>query len=156
MFWERTEDKPVIVIGARKRPDSLDAALHRAGRFDHEISLGVPNEEARDKILRVLCAKLRLDGDFNFAAFAKATPGYVDADVCNVLFAPTEPGVQMILQAVVREAGVMALRRVLGALDQMDDSSGGLIENQPLQRRKYDALRAKFADLPVRTGKDVD
>ena len=39
--------KPVIVIGATNRPDSLDSALRRAGRFDHEIGLGVPNEDAR-------------------------------------------------------------------------------------------------------------
>ena len=49
MSWEKTENKPVIVIGATNRPDSLDAALRRAGRFDHEISMGVPDEEARNK-----------------------------------------------------------------------------------------------------------
>jgi ribosome biogenesis ATPase len=47
MSWDRTDNKPVIVIGATNRPDSLDAALRRAGRFDHEISMGVPDEEAR-------------------------------------------------------------------------------------------------------------
>ena len=47
MSWERNDNKPVIVIGATNRPDSLDAALRRAGRFDHEISMGVPDEEAR-------------------------------------------------------------------------------------------------------------
>ena len=47
MSWEKTENKPVIVIGATNRPDSLDAALRRAGRFDHEISMGVPDDEAR-------------------------------------------------------------------------------------------------------------
>jgi len=49
MSWEKTENKPVIVIGATNRPDSLDAALRRAGRFDHEISMGVPDDEARNK-----------------------------------------------------------------------------------------------------------
>ena len=47
MSWDKTDNKPVIVIGATNRPDSLDPALRRAGRFDHEISMGVPNEEAR-------------------------------------------------------------------------------------------------------------
>ncbi|KAG1842531.1 P-loop containing nucleoside triphosphate hydrolase protein [Suillus subalutaceus] len=100
MSWEKTENKPVIVIGATNRPDSLDAALRRAGRFDHEISMGVPDEEARSKILRVLCAKLRLDGDFNFAAFAKATPGYVGAD----------------LSALTGAAGVIAVKRIFKQL----------------------------------------
>ncbi|KAG2745801.1 AAA-domain-containing protein [Suillus brevipes Sb2] len=56
MSWEKTENKPVIVIGATNRPDSLDAALRRAGRFDHELSMGVPDEETRNKIPRQLCA----------------------------------------------------------------------------------------------------
>jgi ATPase family associated with various cellular activities (AAA) len=47
LSWEKTDNKPVIVIGATNRPDSLDAALRRAGRFDHEISMGVPDEAAR-------------------------------------------------------------------------------------------------------------
>lgn len=49
MSWEKNDNKPVIVIGATNRPDSLDAALRRAGRFDHEISMGVPDDEARAK-----------------------------------------------------------------------------------------------------------
>ena len=47
MSWDKTENKPVIVIGATNRPDALDAALRRAGRFDHEISMGVPDDDAR-------------------------------------------------------------------------------------------------------------
>lgn len=49
MSWDKTDNRPVIVLGATNRPDSLDAALRRAGRFDHEISMGVPDEEARAK-----------------------------------------------------------------------------------------------------------
>ena len=49
MSWDKTDNKPVVVIGATNRPDSLDAALRRAGRFDHEISMGVPDDEARSK-----------------------------------------------------------------------------------------------------------
>ena len=47
LSWDKTDNKPVVVIGATNRPDSLDAALRRAGRFDHEISIGVPDEDAR-------------------------------------------------------------------------------------------------------------
>lgn len=54
MSWEKTENKAVIVIGATNRPDSLDPALRRAGRFDHEISMGVPDEESREKYVVVL------------------------------------------------------------------------------------------------------
>ena len=49
MSWEKNDNKPVIVMGATNRPDSLDPALRRAGRFDHEIDIGVPDEEARTR-----------------------------------------------------------------------------------------------------------
>eukprot|EP00854_Cymbomonas_tetramitiformis_P020231 gene20231-24222_t len=55
----------VVVIGATNRPDSIDPALRRAGRFDREITLGVPDEAARARILKVLTVKLRLDGDLD-------------------------------------------------------------------------------------------
>jgi ribosome biogenesis ATPase len=45
--------KHVIVLGATNRPDAMDPALRRAGRFDREISLGIPDENAREKILKV-------------------------------------------------------------------------------------------------------
>jgi len=102
LSWEKTDNKPVIVIGATNRPDSLDPALRRAGRFDHEISMGVPNEEARAQILRVLCAKLRLEGDFDFKALAKATPGFVGAD----------------LAALTGSAGVIAVKRIFQQLSE--------------------------------------
>ncbi|KAF8960063.1 P-loop containing nucleoside triphosphate hydrolase protein [Flammula alnicola] len=100
MSWEKTDNKPIIVIGATNRPDALDAALRRAGRFDHEISMGVPDDEGRAKILQVLCAKLRLEGDFNFVTLAKATPGYVGAD----------------LAALTGAAGIIAVKRIFKQL----------------------------------------
>ncbi|PBK70066.1 AAA-domain-containing protein [Armillaria solidipes] len=102
MSWEKNDNKPVIVMGATNRPDSLDAALRRAGRFDHEISMGVPDDEARERILRVLSVKLRIEGDFNFAAFAKATPGYVGAD----------------LSALTAAAGIIAVKRIFKQLSE--------------------------------------
>ncbi|KAI0714382.1 ribosome biogenesis ATPase RIX7 [Cerioporus squamosus] len=102
MSWERNENKPVIVIGATNRPDSLDAALRRAGRFDHEISMGVPDEEARAQILRVQSAKLRLEGNFDYVALAKATPGYVGAD----------------LAALTGAAGIIAVKRIFNQISE--------------------------------------
>jgi ribosome biogenesis ATPase len=102
MSWEKNDNKPVIVMGATNRPDSLDPALRRAGRFDHEIAMGVPDEEARTRILQVLCAKLRLEGDFDFKSLAKATPGYVGAD----------------LTALTGAAGVIAVKRIFKQLSE--------------------------------------
>lgn len=65
----------VIVLGATNRPDSLDPALRRAGRFDREISMGIPSEKARLRILKVMCKKLRLDGEMDFRMIAQKTPG---------------------------------------------------------------------------------
>ncbi|KAK7686097.1 hypothetical protein QCA50_010909 [Cerrena zonata] len=112
MSWEKTDNKAVIVIGATNRPDSLDAALRRAGRFDHEISMGVPDDEARAQILRVLCSKLRLEGDFDYHALAKVTPGYVGAD----------------LSALTGAAGIIAVKRIFKQI-----SEGTLLLPEPLQ-----------------------
>ncbi|KAG8824766.1 hypothetical protein FRC18_010464 [Serendipita sp. 400] len=53
LSWDNTDNKPVIIIGATNRPDSLDAALRRAGRFDHEISMNVPDEDGRAQYVLV-------------------------------------------------------------------------------------------------------
>ncbi|ORX59716.1 AAA-domain-containing protein [Hesseltinella vesiculosa] len=103
LSWDKTDNKPVMIIGATNRPDSLDTALRRAGRFDREISMGVPDEKAREKILTVLSNNLRLDGSFDFAALAKATPGYVGAD----------------LQALITTAGVIAVKRIFKHLREL-------------------------------------
>ncbi|XP_074501563.1 nuclear valosin-containing protein-like isoform X2 [Sebastes fasciatus] len=87
----------VLVIGATNRPDSLDPALRRAGRFDREICLGIPDEAARLRILKTLCRKLKLPEDFNYQQLARLTPGYVGAD----------------LMALCREAAMSAVNRVL-------------------------------------------
>ncbi|NXX38744.1 NVL protein, partial [Tricholaema leucomelas] len=87
----------VLVIGATNRPDSLDPALRRAGRFDREICLGIPDEQAREKILQTLCRKLKLPKSFEFNHLARLTPGYVGAD----------------LMALCREAAMCTVNRVL-------------------------------------------
>ncbi|RKP26560.1 ribosome biogenesis ATPase RIX7 [Syncephalis pseudoplumigaleata] len=101
LSWDKTNNKPVMIVGATNRPDSLDPALRRAGRFDREISMGVPDQEAREKILRVLTAKLRLAGDFDFRQLAKSTPGYVGAD----------------LNALTAAAGMVAVKRIFRTLN---------------------------------------
>ncbi|KAF5342477.1 hypothetical protein D9611_001261 [Ephemerocybe angulata] len=128
MSWEKTENKAVIVIGATNRPDSLDPALRRAGRFDHEISMGVPDEEARAKILKVLCSKLRLEGHFNFNTLAKATPGYVGAD----------------LSALTGAAGIIAVKRIFKQL-----SDGTLVLPDPVVQINGDQDVAMADDIPA-------
>uniref|UniRef100_A0A336M220 CSON008090 protein n=1 Tax=Culicoides sonorensis TaxID=179676 RepID=A0A336M220_CULSO len=71
----------VLVIGATNRQDSLDPALRRVGRFDQEISLGIPDRDARCQILKILCKNLKLEEPFDFDRLASLTPGYVGADL---------------------------------------------------------------------------
>nr|XP_044618883.1 nuclear valosin-containing protein-like isoform X4 [Equus asinus] len=92
----------VLVIGATNRPDSLDPALRRAGRFDREICLGIPDEASRERILQTLCRKLRLPDTFHFRHVAHLTPGFVGAD----------------LMALCREAAMCAVHRVLMKLQE--------------------------------------
>ncbi|OAE28676.1 hypothetical protein AXG93_312s1050 [Marchantia polymorpha subsp. ruderalis] len=93
--------KHVVVIGATNRPDALDPALRRAGRFDREIALGIPDEVARARILSVLSKKLRLEGSFDFKLIARRTPGFVGAD----------------LQALIKEAAAVAVTRIFKSRD---------------------------------------
>ena len=86
----------VVVLAATNRPDSLDSALRRAGRFDREILLGVPDEDAREKILKSMTAGMRLAGDFDFRILARKTPGFVGADV----------------RSLTKEAAVLAINRI--------------------------------------------
>lgn len=88
------------MIGATNRPDSLDTALRRAGRFDREIALGIPDERARERILRVLCRNLTLQEDLDWAFLASNTPGYVGAD----------------MMALAREAAMIAVDRAFQLL----------------------------------------
>uniref|UniRef100_A0A668AYF6 Nuclear VCP like n=1 Tax=Myripristis murdjan TaxID=586833 RepID=A0A668AYF6_9TELE len=112
----------VVVIGATNRPDSLDPALRRAGRFDREICLGIPDEAARLRILKTLCRNLKLPEDFDFLQLARLTPGYVGAD----------------LMALCREAAMVAVNRVLLKMQSqsrsptVDISEGGPQEKAPL------------------------
>jgi ribosome biogenesis ATPase len=106
MALEKTGGKPVIIIAATNRPDSIDPALRRAGRFNKEINLGVPNELAREKILRALTQKLDLPEDFNYRSLAKLTPGFVGAD----------------LNDVVSVAGTEAMKRMMSVLKQRSES----------------------------------
>lgn len=77
--------KPVIVIAATNRPDSIDPALRRGGRFGTEININVPNEEVRQQILETLTRRLALAPDIDFLRLAKVTAGFVGADLQDLV-----------------------------------------------------------------------
>ncbi|ODQ79625.1 hypothetical protein BABINDRAFT_8526 [Babjeviella inositovora NRRL Y-12698] len=113
---DKTGGKPVIIIGATNRPDSLDPALRRAGRFDREICLNVPDENSRARILQTMVQNMKISGDLDFADLAKRTPGYVGAD----------------LKALTSAAGIAGIKRIFNTLsedlDRMDIDPAQLSE----------------------------
>ena len=93
-----SSEAEVVVVGATNRLESLDPALRRAGRFDREIALGIPDRGGRERILEVVCRGLRMSPSTSLSRLAMLTPGYVGAD----------------LTSLAREAAMAAVNRVLG------------------------------------------
>ena len=85
----------VIVVGATNRPDALDPALRRPGRFDREVQLHAPDAQGRAEILRIHSRDMPLAADVDLGEVARITPGFVGAD----------------LAALCREAAMSSLRR---------------------------------------------
>ncbi|WP_083943758.1 ATP-dependent zinc metalloprotease FtsH [Alkalispirochaeta americana] len=75
----------VIVLAATNRPDVLDPAILRPGRFDRQVTVDMPDVQEREAILAVHCAKIKLDTSVNLNRFARATPGSSGADLANLV-----------------------------------------------------------------------
>ncbi len=96
----------VVIIGATNRPNSIDEALRRPGRFDREIEIGVPDVHGRLEILQIHTRGMPLTNDVDLEKIAEKTHGYVGAD----------------LAALCREAAMSALRRVLPDVNTDEDT----------------------------------
>ncbi|PKU81909.1 Cell division control protein 48 like C [Dendrobium catenatum] len=75
----------VLVIGATSRPDAIDQALRKPGRFDRDIALGVTDVDARTKILSVLTRNVRIEGKFDRFKIDRLTPDFVGADLARLV-----------------------------------------------------------------------
>ena len=95
----------VVVIGATNRPDSLDAALRRPGRFDREIEIGVPDSEEREEILEIHTRNMPIAEDVNLNRLATTTHGFVGAD----------------LESLCKEAAMRVVRRILPEIKNDDE-----------------------------------
>jgi transitional endoplasmic reticulum ATPase len=91
----------LVVIAATNRPEAIDEALRRPGRFDREIVIGVPDESGRREILGIHTRGMPLDGGVSLPELARQTYGFVGAD----------------LAALVREAAIEAVRRIMPKLN---------------------------------------
>ena len=79
------QSSSIVVIGSTNRPDVLDKALTRPGRFDREIAVNLADVRGREEILRVHARKLRLAPDLDLSWVARGTPGFSGADLANIL-----------------------------------------------------------------------
>ncbi|KXZ45807.1 hypothetical protein GPECTOR_50g601 [Gonium pectorale] len=95
----------VIVIAATNRPNTIDAALRRFGRFDREIDIGVPDETGRLEVLRIHTKNMKLDEDVELEAISRDTHGYVGAD----------------LAALCTEAALQCIREKMDVIDLEDE-----------------------------------
>ena len=91
----------VIVIAATNRPDTLDAALLRPGRFDRQVVVELPTLKGREEILKLHGAKIKFAEDADLSRVARGTPGFSGADLANLL----------------NEAALLAVRKKLDAVD---------------------------------------
>ncbi len=96
----------VVVIAATNRPNALDPALRRFGRFDREIDIGVPDEVGRMEILRIHTKNMKLAEDVDLSDISKSTHGFVGAD----------------LAALATEAALQCIREKMDVIDIEDDT----------------------------------
>jgi ribosome biogenesis ATPase len=99
-----SEGKPVMVIAATNRPDSLDPALRRGGRFSTEINIGVPDEKVRGQILAALTRDQPLSSDVDLKLLAKQTPGFVGADLRDLVDKAVLRNLDRFLNAMKQQA----------------------------------------------------
>ena len=112
------ERENVIVIAATNRPDSIDSALRRGGRFDREIEIGVPNSEGRKEIMQVHTRNMPMDDDIDLDDIADMTHGYVGAD----------------LEALCKEAAMSVIRGVLPEIDMDEEIPSEVLEKLVVDR----------------------
>src|SRR2546428_370463 len=127
----------VVVIGATNRPNSLDPAIRRPGRFDREIEIGIPDRDGRLEILQIHARNAPLAKDVELGALADITHGYVGADI----------------GALVKEAAMRALRRILPDIDlEVDEVPMEVLKK--LELTKDDFLQA-FREMEPSTLREV-
>ncbi|WP_353205187.1 CDC48 family AAA ATPase [Sphingomonas sp.] len=127
------ELQSVVVIGATNRPNLIDPALLRPGRFDELIYVGVPDRAGRERILKIQTGKMPLASDVDLATVAARTDRFTGAD----------------LEDVVRRAGLNALRRSLQAAEvSMVDFEEALKDSRasvtPELEREYESMKARL------------
>jgi transitional endoplasmic reticulum ATPase len=139
----------VVVIAATNRPNTIDAALRRFGRFDREIDIGIPDEIGRLEIIRIHTKNMKLDEDVDLESIAKETHGFVGADVA----------------ALCTEAAMQCIREKMDVIDLEEDTIDAAVLDAmavtqdhfraALQSSSPSALRETVVEIPNVTWEDV-
>lgn len=139
----------VIVIGATNRPNAVDPALRRPGRFDREIEIGVPDKKSRFEILLIHTRGMPLTEDVPLSRISEVTHGFVGAD----------------LQALAREAAMKTLRRILPEIDlDAETIPTEILDKLQVTKEDFEnaqrevqpsAMREIFIETPNVSWKDV-
>src|SRR5437667_162149 len=139
----------VVVIGATNRPNAIDPALRRPGRFDREIEIGVPDRDGRLEVLEIHTRGMPLAEDVDLKKLADVTHGFVGAD----------------LESLAKEAAIRALRRILPEINLEAQSIPGDILNKiivkmadfqdALKEIEPSAMREVLVEIPDMTWDQV-
>lgn len=139
----------VIVMAATNRPNSIDAALRRFGRFDREIDIGVPDEIGRLEVMRIHTKNMKLHEEVNLEAIARDTHGYVGADMA----------------ALCTEAALQCIREKMDVIDLEDDDIDAEVLNSMAVTQDHfktalgmsnpSALRETVVEVPNTTWQDI-
>lgn len=112
----------VIVLAATNRVDILDKALMRAGRFDRQIDVGLPDINEREAIFEVHMRNIKLDEQIDRHFLAKQTPGFSGADIANVCNEAALIAARKDKPAVTNEDFLAAIDRIIGGLEKRNKS----------------------------------
>ncbi|MGB9837978.1 CDC48 family AAA ATPase [Methanothermobacter sp.] len=138
----------VVVIGATNRPDALDPALRRPGRFDREIEIGVPDREERKEILQIHTRGMPLAEDVDLDELAEITHGFVGAD----------------LESLCKESAMRVLRRVLPEIKADEEIPKEVLKKMIVTRADFkealkevqpSALREVLVQVPSVSWEDI-
>lgn len=121
-----TDRGNVIVLGATNRPDSVDPALRRPGRFDREVEISVPNQDGRYEVLQIHTRGMPISEDVNLRALSDELHGYTGADI----------------KSLCREAAMKAIRRYLPEIDlETEKISTEVLQSMEVRLQDfYDAM----------------
>ena len=143
--FRNEKDKPVIIMAATNRPEILDQALLRAGRFDRQITVSAPDLTGRMQILQIHSQKIKLASDFDIERAARMTPGFSGADLANIMNEAALLAARRSASAVTTQDFEAAIERVVAGLEKRSRVMNEQIRTTVAYHESGHALVAELA-----------